>query len=224
MVMQNIVELRNIHKYYTMGSVVVKALSGLSLKIRQGEFVAIVGSSGSGKSTAMHIMGCLDIPTKGKVLFEGHDVSKFEADELAAIRGSKIGFVFQMFNLLPNATAIENVMLPVTFTNHGNGTREKAMQILKELEIGERAKHRPSELSGGQQQRIAIARALINDPKLILADEPTGNLDSQTGTRIMDYLRRINREKGKTIIVVTHDSELAKQADRIIKIKDGKTE
>ncbi|PIN99596.1 lipoprotein-releasing system ATP-binding protein LolD [archaeon CG10_big_fil_rev_8_21_14_0_10_43_11] len=222
-VSEEIIRLENVHKHYVMGNVIVKALSGLSLSIKRGELVAIVGSSGSGKSTAMHIIGALDTPTKGNVYFEGKNVSRFSQDELAQLRGRKIGFVFQQFNLIRSSTALENVLLPTVFSNNvDSDPKKRAIQILRDVELGDRIAHKPTELSGGQQQRVAIARALINDPPIILADEPTGNLDSKTGKLVMDYLRKINKEQGKTVIIVTHDLDITKYLDRIIHLKDGR--
>jgi putative ABC transport system ATP-binding protein len=219
-----VVELKDIYKIYCMGSVCVNALNGVDLKIQPGEFVAIMGPSGSGKSTMMHIIGALDLPSKGKVLLGGTDVSNLEEDDLAKIRGQKIGFVFQDFNLIPTLTALENVMLPMLFqdTDKSIELQEKHCKALLTLVgLGERVHHKPTELSGGQQQRVAIARSLVNDPEIILADEPTGALDSKSSEEIMDLLKDLNK-KGKTVIIITHDKSVAKAAKRNINLKDGK--
>lgn len=219
-----VVELKDIYKIYCMGSVCVNALNGVDLKINNGEFVAIMGPSGSGKSTMMHIIGALDLPSKGKVFLGGTDVSNLEEDDLAKIRGQKIGFVFQDFNLIPTLTALENVMLPMLFqdSNKSIEIQEKHCKALLSLVgLGERVHHKPTELSGGQQQRVAIARSLVNDPEIILADEPTGALDSKSSEEIMDLLKDLNK-KGKTVIIITHDKTVAKAAKRNINLKDGK--
>lgn len=219
-----VVELKDIYKIYCMGSVCVNALNGVDLKIQSGEFVAIMGPSGSGKSTMMHIIGALDLPSKGKVFLGGTDVSNLEEDDLAKIRGQKIGFVFQDFNLIPTLTALENVMLPMLFqdSNKSIEFQEKHCKALLSLVgLGERVHHKPTELSGGQQQRVAIARSLVNDPEIILADEPTGALDSKSSEEIMDLLKDLNK-KGKTVIIITHDKTVAKAAKRNINLKDGK--
>jgi len=216
-----IIKLEDVWKVYRIGEVSVNALSGLSLDVRRGEFVAILGPSGSGKSTAMNMVGCLDVPTKGRILLDGKDISHLSESTLAQIRGRKIGFIFQTFNLINTLTAIENVMLPMIFQGVERGKRtSKATELLNMVELGDRLNHKPTELSGGQQQRVAIARALCNDPEVILADEPTGNLDSKTGTIVMDYLQRLHKE-GKTIVMVTHDPTRSKYADRVIYLKDG---
>jgi putative ABC transport system ATP-binding protein len=218
---ESIIKLDNVWKTYKMGDVVVNALRGISLEINKGEFVAIQGPSGSGKSTAMNMVGCLDVPTKGKILLDNKDISHLHESELAQIRGRKIGFIFQQFNLIPTLTAIENVMLPMTFQGVSPEKRfEKAKKLLEMLELGERLHHKPAELSGGQQQRVAIARALGNDPDVILADEPTGNLDSSTGLNVIHYLENLNKQ-GKTIVMVTHDADIAKHAKRIEFLRDG---
>lgn len=216
---KSIIRLDNVWKIYQMESVKVEALKGISLDIKQGEFVSVTGPSGSGKSTIMHLLGALDTPTKGSIYLDGHDISNLSESRLADIRGRKIGFVFQQFNLIPNLTALENVMLPMDFQEDPNA-KEKAIKILESVDLGDRIHHRPTELSGGQAQRVAIARALANDPEIILADEPTGNLDSKTGQYIMDFLGRLHK-KGKTIILVTHDLDLVKYGKRIITLKDG---
>lgn len=220
---RTIIKLDNVWKIYEMGDVEVKALQGMSLEVREGEFVAIMGPSGSGKSTAVNMIGCLDVPTRGKILLDGHDISKLSESDLAQIRGKKIGFIFQQFNLIPTLTALENVALPIVFQSIDREKRtKKATELLQIVELGDRMEHNPTELSGGQQQRVAIARALANDPEVILADEPTGNLDSSTGETVMSFLQKLNRKDGKTIIMVTHDSNVAKHADRIEFLKDGK--
>ena len=220
--MKTIIKLENVWKVYHMDEVDVPALSGMNIDINEGEFVAVVGPSGSGKSTSMNMIGCLDIPTRGKVLLDGHDISKLDESKLAQIRGKKIGFIFQTFNLIPTLTALDNVMLPMTFQSMGRDKRIRiARSLLGKVGLIERVDHLPGQLSGGERQRVAIARALSNDPEMILADEPTGNLDSKTGNEIMGLLEDLNKE-GKTIVMVTHDSALTKYAKKIIKIKDGK--
>ncbi|MBI2558578.1 ABC transporter ATP-binding protein [Candidatus Woesearchaeota archaeon] len=217
------IKLENVWKVYQMGNVEVNALQGLSLDVKEGEFLAIMGPSGSGKSTAVNMIGCLDVPTKGRILLDGHDISKLSESELAQVRGKKIGFIFQQFNLIPTLTALENVALPIVFQSVGRETRiKKSTELLNIVELGDRMHHKPAELSGGQQQRVAIARSLANDPEVILADEPTGNLDSKTGEIVMKFLQNLNRKEGKTIITVTHDSNVARHADRIEFLKDGK--
>lgn len=214
--------LDNIWKIYKMGEVEVAALKGISLTINHGDFVAIMGASGSGKSTMMNIVGCLDLPTKGTIYLENQDISKLSESTLAQIRGRKIGFIFQQFNLIPNLTALENVMLPLEFQNIStDDAREKANKLLAIVGLSDRANHLPSQLSGGQQQRVAIARSLSNDPDVILADEPTGNLDSKSGLDIINLLEELWKKQGKTIIMVTHDMHLANRAKRKIRLKDG---
>jgi len=217
-----IIKLDNVWKIYQMGEVKVNALRGLNLEIKKGEFVAIMGPSGSGKSTAVNMVGALDIPTRGKVYLEGHDISKLSESDLAQIRGRKIGFIFQQFNLINTLSALENVTLPMVFQGIGKEERiDRAKNILNHVGLGDRMYHRPTELSGGEQQRVAIARSLANDPEVVLADEPTGNLDSTTGETVMGFLENLNRKEGKTIIMVTHDKNVAHHADRIEFLKDG---
>jgi putative ABC transport system ATP-binding protein len=218
-----IIKLTDVWKIYQMGDVEVPALRGLTVSIKDGEFISIMGPSGSGKSTAMNMIGCLDIPTKGTILLEGQDISKLTESRLAQIRGKKIGFIFQQFNLINTLNALENVMLPMTFQNYSERARRKrARELLELVELGDRTGHKPTELSGGQQQRVAIARALSCDPDIILADEPTGNLDSKAGVNVIHFLKDLNRKKKKTIIMVTHDQNIAKHADRIERLMDGK--
>ena len=217
-----IIKLDDVWKTYRMGEVKVNALQGLDLAIKEGEFVAIMGPSGSGKSTAVNMVGALDIPTKGKIYLEDHDISKLSESDLAQIRGKKIGFIFQQFNLINTLSALENVALPMVFQGVSKEERiERARNILEMVDLGDRINHKPTELSGGQQQRVAIARALANNPEVVLADEPTGNLDSKTGETVMDFLGNLNKKEGKTIIMVTHDMNVAKHAHRIEFLKDG---
>jgi len=216
-----IIELDNVWKTYQMGNVKVNALRGLNLKIKRGEFVAIMGPSGSGKSTAVNMVGALDIPTKGKIYLEKHDISKLSESDLAQIRGKKIGFIFQQFNLINTLSALENVTLPMIFQGIERDERlETGRRLLQMVDLSERINHKPTELSGGEQQRVAIARSLANNPEVILADEPTGNLDSKTGQVVIKFLEDLNKE-GKTIIMVTHDANVAKHAHRIEFLKDG---
>ena len=215
------IKLENVWKIYHLGKTRLEVLKGVNLEIKKKDFVILLGPSGSGKSTLLNIISALDIPTKGKVFLGGKDVSHFSEDSLAQVRGKKIGFVFQQFNLLPHFTALENVILPTIFQSMPEEERkEKAQNILQSLGLKERILHRPSELSGGERQRVAIARALINDPDIIVADEPTGNIDSKTGEKIMKILKDLN-EKGKTIVVVTHDIDLSEYGNRVVRIKDG---
>lgn len=217
-----IIELRDVWKTYIMGEIKVHALRGLNLKVKKGEFLAVMGPSGSGKSTFMNMVGCLDIPTKGSIFLDGKDISLMSESDLAQIRGRKIGFIFQKFNLLNTMTAKENVMLPLTFQGLSTEKREElSKKYLELVGLKDRMWHTPNELSGGQQQRVAIARALANSPEVILADEPTGNLDSQSGKSVLDFLRKLHEEKNTTIIIVTHDEKIARQADRLVYLKDG---
>lgn len=215
-------ELRNIKKYYKMGDNVVKALDDVSLTIEDGEFVTIIGPSGSGKSTMMNIVGCLDVATSGEYYIDGVEVSKYSENQLAFLRNKKMGFIFQGFNLLTNLTAYENVELPLIYQGIARAERQKRVEeALEMVGMKERMKHKPAELSGGQQQRVAIARALATKPMCILADEPTGNLDSKTGDEIMKILDELN-EKGTTVVIITHNDEIAKQSKRVVRIHDGK--
>ncbi len=220
-----VIHLKNVSKIYDMGETQVHALDGLTIEINKGEFVAVMGPSGSGKSTAMNLIGSLDIPTQGTVMLNEHNISHFEESELAQIRGKKIGFIFQSFNLVPTLTAKENIILPMIFQGTDIYERDrKAEELLKLVELEDRKDHYPSQLSGGQMQRVAIARSLANDPEIILADEPTGNLDTKTGEMVMKFLNKLNDE-GKTIIMVTHDPDKAqKHAQIVYWIKDGKVE
>jgi putative ABC transport system ATP-binding protein len=218
-----VIELKNVWKIYDMDKVKVTALEDVSLKIYKGDFICIIGPSGSGKSTLMHIMGTLDRPTKGKMLLNSKDVSKYDDNELARVRGKEIGFVFQQFNLIPTLTASENVELPMIFQNISIAERRaRSKDLLTQVGLGHRLDHLPNEMSGGERQRVAIARALANDPLVVFADEPTGNLDSRTGKEIMMLLSHLSEEHGKTLVIVTHDSELAEGIDKKVKIRDGK--
>jgi putative ABC transport system ATP-binding protein len=217
-----IIRIKDAWKTYTVGTQKIHALRGLDLEIYPGEFVAIQGPSGSGKSTAMNLVGCLDVPTKGTIYLEGQDISTLSESALAQIRGQKIGFIFQKFHLIGTLTALENVMLPMSFQNIPESERiTRAKELLTLVGLDGRMNNRPGELSGGQQQRVAIARSLALDPPVILADEPTGNLDSEMGSSVMQFLEKLHVEKGKTIVMVTHDDELAHFADRIELLKDG---
>lgn len=220
--MKAMLEVRKVKKTYRMGRVLVPALRGVSFDVEEGEFLAIFGPSGGGKSTLLHVMGGLDRPDEGDILIDDVDLFKLGSDELAELRLRKIGFVFQFFNLLPRLTALRNVELPLTIADAPEKEAlERAKEMLKLVGVEARMNHRPSELSGGEQQRVAIARALINDPKIVLADEPTGNLDTKTGWEIVQLMKRLNEEKGQTFVVVTHDAHIAEAADRIIHLKDG---
>ncbi|MDQ1706888.1 MAG: putative transport system ATP-binding protein [Pyrinomonadaceae bacterium] len=218
-----VIRLEHIHKVYTMGDVEVHALRGVSLTIREGEFVAIMGASGSGKSTTMNIIGCLDRPTRGQYILDGEDVSEMSKDERADIRCQKLGFVFQGFNLLSRTSALENVELPMLYAGVDSAVRnERALAALAAVGLAGREQNHPNQLSGGQQQRVAVARALVNNPALILADEPTGNLDSRTSVEVMEIFQRLNRERGITLVLVTHEPDIADYASRVVVFKDGK--
>ena len=219
-----VIEAKALTKVYQMGEVEVHALRGLSSKIKRGEVVAIMGPSGSGKSTLMNIIGCLDRPTSGDYYLDGESVSDLKDDQLASIRNRKVGFVFQSFNLLSRTSALANVELPMRYASVGRGRKTRARAALESVGLGDRIYHRPNELSGGQQQRVAIARALVNEPAIILADEPTGNLDSTSGEEIMNILLNLNKERGTTLIIVTHDPEIAELTQRVIQIRDGVVE
>lgn len=216
-----VIEAYDLKKVYKMGDVEVNALQGASLRIVRGEVISIMGPSGSGKSTLMNILGCLDKPTSGRYILDGTEISEMTSDQLALIRNQKVGFVFQSFNLLPRATALSNVELPMRYAGVTKNRSELAKNALEAVGLGDRVNHRPTELSGGQQQRVAIARALINSPAIIMADEPTGNLDSHSGIEIMELILKLNQEKGTTVIIVTHDSSVASQTQRIIRLHDG---
>ena len=222
---KEVIQLKDVFKYYYMGENIVKAIDGIDFSIKEGDFVAVMGPSGSGKSTAMNLIGSLDMPTKGKILLDGEDISELKESDLAQIRGKKIGFIFQNFNLIPNLTVKENVMLPMMFQGTDIHEREQmAEELLKKVELYDRMDHYPNQISGGEMQRVAIARALANDPEVILADEPTGNLDTKTGEKVLGFLQKLNDE-GKTIIMVTHEPELAEAHARVVYwLKDGKVE
>lgn len=219
---QTIIKLENVWKIYQLGKIELLALRGVSLEINRGSFVSIMGASGSGKSTLLNMIGLLDVPTKGKVFVEGKDIAQLSEDRLSQLRGKTIGFVFQEFNLLPHLNALENVTLPMTFQGVPEKVRiEKGKEILASVGLADRALHQPAELSGGERQRVAIARALANNPEMIIADEPTGNLDSVTGKKIMEILKNFHQKEGKTIVVVTHDPNIAGYSKEIISLKDG---
>jgi putative ABC transport system ATP-binding protein len=222
---KTVIHLHNVAKHYHMGDTVVRAVDDISMDINRGDFVAVMGPSGSGKSTAMNLIGSLDMPTHGHIFLDGEDISSLDESELAQVRGKNIGFIFQQFNLIPTLTVRENVILPMTLQGLSEEERgEKADSILHRLDLFERRDHYPNQISGGQQQRVAIARALANDPEVILADEPTGNLDTKTGLKVMDFLTELNKE-GRTIVFVTHSPELAKKyAHTVYWLKDGKVE
>jgi putative ABC transport system ATP-binding protein len=219
--MTNVIEAHDLTKVYVMGEVEVQALRGVSFAIERGEVIAIMGPSGSGKSTLMNTLGCLDRPTSGEYILDGEPVAKLNDDQLADIRNRKVGFVFQSFNLLPRQTAITNVELPLRYSGKPEGRRDRAIAALKAVGLEDRMTHRPYELSGGQQQRVAIARAIVNNPAIIMADEPTGNLDSKVGKEIMHLLLMLNKENGTTLIIVTHDPAIAEQTQRVIRLRDG---
>lgn len=217
-----LIKLENVWKIYRLGKIDLSVLKGVSLEIKPGVFTTIMGPSGSGKSTLMYLLGLLDIPSQGKIYIDGQDISGFSEDKLAELRGKKIGFVFQQFNLLQNLTALENVMLPMIFQGVPEEQRkEKAKQLLESVNLGSRLNHKPTEMSGGEQQRIAIARSLVNDPEILIADEPTGNLDSTTGKMVMEILTKLHKEQQKTIVVVTHDPTIAHYSQNIVHIQDG---
>ncbi|HVT87935.1 MAG TPA: ABC transporter ATP-binding protein [Tepidisphaeraceae bacterium] len=219
-----LIDLKNVYKTYHLGEMDVPVLKGITLTVERGEYVALMGASGSGKSTLMNILGCLDRPTTGEYWLDGEEVGYLSSDARAMVRNKKIGFVFQSFNLLPRTTAVDQVSMPLSYTAQGVRDREarrRAAEILGRVGLGERIHHFPSQLSGGQQQRVAIARALINNPPLLFADEPTGNLDSRVAEEVLDMFRKLNKDDGITVIVVTHDPDVAKHADRAIRIRDG---
>jgi putative ABC transport system ATP-binding protein len=211
-------------KVYKMGKIEVHALRGVSFEIARGEILSIMGPSGSGKSTLMNLLGCLDRPSSGEYYLDGERVSTLNDDQLASIRNRKVGFVFQSFNLLPRQTALSNVELPMRYAGAVSNRKQRARQALESVGLGDRMLHKPTELSGGQQQRVAIARALVNDPAILMADEPTGNLDSKSGREIMELIKQLNRERGTTIIIVTHDPNIAAQTQRVIRLQDGELE
>src|SRR5213596_1130698 len=219
-----VISVRNLVKRYIVGEIEVKALRGVNLEVQRGEFLAVTGPSGSGKSTFMHIIGCLDRPTSGQYLLDGQDVSRLSKDALAAVRNKKIGFVFQGFNLLSRTSALDNVELPLLYGGGGLRAaerRKRAMEVLRAVGLGDRSDHHPNQLSGGQQQRVAIARALINNPSILLADEPTGNLDTRTSIEVMGIFQRLNQERGITVVLITHEMDIAEYATRTVTFRDG---
>jgi putative ABC transport system ATP-binding protein len=218
---ENVIRLINVTKIYQMGSMEVQALRGVTFNIRRGEILSIMGPSGSGKSTLMNILGCLDHPTSGEYYLDGEAVAGLRDDQLAGIRNRKVGFIFQSFNLLPRSSALANVELPMRYSGAVKGRVDRARKALEAVGLADRVRHRPNELSGGQQQRVAIARALVNEPAIIMADEPTGNLDSKSGREIMELILRLNQDHGTTVIVVTHDPAVAAQTQRVIRLMDG---
>jgi putative ABC transport system ATP-binding protein len=218
----DIIRIEDAWKIYKLGEVEVQAVRGINIAIKRGEFVSIIGRSGSGKSTTLNMVGCLDIPTKGSIFLDGKNIANLSEGTLAQIRGKKIGFIFQTFNLIPSLNTMENVMIPMVFQGYTPTQRERrARELLERVGLGHRLTHKPNELSGGERQRVAIARSLANDPEVILADEPTGNLDTKTGEQILELLTTLHKEKGKTLIIVTHDLYVARRADRIIRLQDG---
>jgi len=220
-----VLEAKDLHKYYQLSKEnVVKALQGINLQIKKGEFTAVIGPSGSGKSTLMHIMGALDTATKGQVWLDGEEISKKKISGLYKIRGRKIGFIFQGYNLITTLTALENVMLAVEYSGRKNNAKKEATEILTNVGLGKRLNHKPNELSGGEQQRVSVARALVNKPAIVLADEPTGELDTQTSMEIINLLKDLNKKENQTFVIVTHNPEIAKTCNRIIKLRDGKIE
>ncbi len=220
----NVILVNELRKIYKIGEIEVHALDGVSFNIERGEVVSIMGPSGSGKSTLMNLLGCLDHPTDGSYNLDGEEVSELDDDQLAGIRNRKVGFVFQSFNLLPRQTALANVELPMRYAGEVPDRRKRATEALGSVGLSDRVNHRPTELSGGQQQRVAIARALVNNPSILMADEPTGNLDSKSGKEIMELLLNLNKDKGTTLIIVTHDPKIAEQTQRVIRLRDGKIE
>jgi putative ABC transport system ATP-binding protein len=222
--MPTVISVKNLVKTYAVGEVEVRALRGVNLDVERGEFLAVTGASGSGKSTFMHIVGCLDRPTSGQYWLDGQDVSRMSKDQLALIRNKRIGFVFQGFNLLSRTSALDNVELPLLYAGSGMKTaerRKRAMEVLKAVGLEDRADHHPNQLSGGQQQRVAIARSLINNPSILLADEPTGNLDTRTSIEVMDIFQRLNRERGITVLLITHEQDIAEYGTRMVQFRDG---